>query len=132
MFLFRPEEVQHIVSGKLALKYQGSEIEAMKEVAQASKNRSLAEFQSVSISSLLIQITVPRIFRKFKKTRLIGSLKKIESNYFSSRFEQAVKKYAKQLEQDRIVAKHLDTLYQTMLEQNLCRIIEPYSRVQVI
>ena len=46
--------------------------------------------------------------------------------------EQAVKKYAKQLEQDRIVAKHLDTLYQTMLEQNLCRIIEPYSRVQVI
>jgi len=63
---------------------------------------------------------------------LIGSLKKIESNYFSSHFEQAVKKYAKQLEQDRIVAKHLDTLYQTMLEQNLCRIIEPYSRVQVI
>ena len=44
---------------------------------------------------------------------------------------QAVKKYSKELEQDRIVAKHLDTLYQTMLEQNLCRIIEPYSRVQV-
>merc|ERR1712088_1114939 len=89
IMLNQPEEVHHIVSGKLALKYQGSEIEAMKSVAQASKNRSLAEFQS------------------------------------------AVKKYAKQLEQDRIVAKHLDTLYQTMLEQNLCRIIEPYSRVQV-
>merc|ERR1711981_200005 len=84
-----PEEVQHIVSGKLALKYQGTQIEAMKQVAQASKNRSLAEFQT------------------------------------------AVKKYSEQLEQDRIVSKHLDTLYQTMLEQNLCRIIEPYSRVQV-
>jgi len=71
------------------LQYQGTEIEAMKEVAQASKNRSLADFQN------------------------------------------AVKKYSKELEQDRIVAKHLDTLYQTMLEQNLCRIIEPYSRVQV-
>ena len=35
------------MSGKLALKYQGTEIEAMKQVAQASKNRSLAEFQTV-------------------------------------------------------------------------------------
>merc|ERR1712241_917097 len=89
IMLRTPEEVHNIVSGKLALKYSGADIEAMKLVAQASKNRSLAEFQS------------------------------------------AVKKYSKELEQDRIVAKHLDTLYQTMLEQNLCRIIEPYSRVQV-
>merc|ERR1712200_141757 len=84
-----PEEVQHIVSGKLALKYQGQQIEAMKSVAQASKNRSLADFQST------------------------------------------VGKYSKELKGDKIVARHLDTLYQTMLEQNLCRIIEPYSRVQV-
>merc|ERR1712126_219725 len=84
-----PEEVHNIVSGKLALKYQGSGIESMKQVAQASKNRSLAEFQT------------------------------------------SVKKFASELEQDRIVAKHLDSLYQTMLEQNLCRIIEPYKRVQV-
>merc|ERR1711884_61789 len=89
IMLNTPEEVQHIVSGKLALKYQGQQIEAMKSVAQASKNRSLAEFQN------------------------------------------AVKTYSNELEQDRIVAKHLDTLYQTMLEQNLCRIIEPYKRVQV-
>merc|ERR1712142_976375 len=84
-----PEEVHHIVSGKLALKYHGSGIESMKQVAQASKNRSLAEFQAT------------------------------------------VKKFSTELEQDRIVAKHLDSLYQTMLEQNLCRIIEPYKRVQV-
>lgn len=47
-FDFSPEEVQNIVSGKLALKYQGAGIEAMKRVALASKNRSLAEFQNVS------------------------------------------------------------------------------------
>lgn len=29
------------------------------------------------------------------------------------------------------MAKHLGTLYQTMLEQNLCKIIQPYSVVQV-
>merc|ERR1712183_1074698 len=89
IMLRTPEEVQNIVSGKLALKYSGSDIEAMKLVAQASKNRSLADFQ----------ITVD--------------------------------KYTRELEEDKIVERHLDSLYQTMLEQNLCRIIEPYSRVQV-
>jgi len=89
IMLRTPEEVHNIVSGKLALKYSGADIEAMKLVAQASKNRSLADFQTT------------------------------------------VGKYSKELKGDKIVARHLDTLYQTMLEQNLCRIIEPYSRVQV-
>lgn len=89
IMLNSPDDVQNIVSGKLALKYVGSDIDAMKAVAKASKNRSLADFQT------------------------------------------ALKQYPKELEQDKIVSKHLDSLYQTMLEQNLCRIIEPYSRVQV-
>lgn len=46
-------------------------------------------------------------------------------------FQQALKDYKTQLEDDPIVRAHLDSLYDTMLEQNLCRIIEPYSRVQV-
>merc|ERR1711935_412248 len=82
IMLRMPEEVHNIVSGKLALKYSGTDIEAMKK-------RSLADFQTT------------------------------------------VGKYSKELKGDKIVARHLDTLYQTMLEQNLCRIIEPYSRVQV-
>merc|ERR1711971_348912 len=89
IILRMPEEVHNIVSGKLALKYSGTDIEPMKLVAQASKKRSLADFQTT------------------------------------------VGKYSKELKGDKIVARHLDTLYQTMLEQNLCRIIEPYSRVQV-
>jgi len=84
-----PEEVLNIVSGKLALKYKGSEIEAMKKISHAAKNRSLADFQDT------------------------------------------LKAYKTELEEDRIVNKHLGTLYQTMLEQNLCRIIEPYSKIQV-
>lgn len=46
-------------------------------------------------------------------------------------FQQALKDYNKELAEDVIVQAHLGTLYDTMLEQNLCRIIEPYSRVQV-
>lgn len=46
-------------------------------------------------------------------------------------FEQARVDYKPQLEGDPIVEAHLQSLYHTMLEQNLCRIIEPYSRVEV-
>jgi 26S proteasome regulatory subunit N6 len=84
-----PDEVSNIVSGKLALRYSGPEVEAVKAVAAANKARSLADFQT------------------------------------------AVDKFKSELQDDKIVAKHLDTLYQSMLEQNLCRIIEPYSKVQV-
>merc|ERR1719283_811309 len=80
-----PDEVTNLVSGKLALRHSGPDMEAMKAVALAAKGRSLKEFQ------------------------------------------KAVKAYKVQLEDDMIVAKHLDTLYSNMLEHNLCRIIEPYG-----
>ncbi|VDI02164.1 26S proteasome non-ATPase regulatory subunit 11-like isoform X1 [Mytilus galloprovincialis] len=83
------DEVQAIVSGKLALKYSGPAVEAMKSIAQASHKRSLAEFQKTLAS------------------------------------------FKSQLEDDPIVNAHLKTLYDNLLEQNLCRIIEPFSRVQV-
>lgn len=89
IMLNNPEDVQQIVSGKLAIKYAGRDIDAMKSVAQAAHKRSLADFQ------------------------------------------QAVKMFKHELEDDVIVRAHLGTLYDNMLEQNLCRIIEPYSRVQV-
>lgn len=84
-----PDEVFSIVSGKLALKYSGPEIDAMKQISTASKNRSLAEFN------------------------------------------QTLETYRDTLAEDKNVEKHLKKLYETMLEQNLCRIIEPYSKVQV-
>jgi len=33
---------------------------------------------------------------------------------------------------DPVVKSHFQSLYDAMLEKNLCRIIEPYSRVQII
>ena len=89
IMLRTPEDVQSIMSGKLAVKYAGKDLDAMRAVAEASHRRSLADFQI------------------------------------------AVKKYREELEDDVIVRAHLGSLYDAMLEQNLCRLVEPYSRVQV-
>ncbi|PIK44811.1 putative 26S proteasome non-ATPase regulatory subunit 11-like [Apostichopus japonicus] len=89
IMLNSPDDVQSIISGKLALRYAGSNIEAMKSIASASKNRSLSEFK------------------------------------------ETVEKYKAELQEDPIIQAHLESLYDNLLEQNLCRIIEPFSRVQV-
>lgn len=89
IMLNSPDDVQSIISGKLALRYAGSDIESLKSIANASKNRSLSEFK------------------------------------------ETLEKYKKELQEDPIIQAHLDSLYDNLLEQNLCRIIEPFSRVQV-
>ncbi|TSK14719.1 26S proteasome non-ATPase regulatory subunit 11B [Bagarius yarrelli] len=89
IMLSSPEEVQSLISGKLALRYAGRQTDALKCVAQASKNRSLADF------------------------------------------EKALTEYTKELRDDPIINTHLAKLYDNLLEQNLIRVIEPFSRVQI-
>nr|XP_006638291.1 PREDICTED: 26S proteasome non-ATPase regulatory subunit 11 [Lepisosteus oculatus] len=84
-----PEDVQALISGKLALRYAGRQTDALKCVAQASKNRSLADF------------------------------------------EKALTEYRAELRDDPIINTHLAKLYDNLLEQNLIRVIEPFSRVQI-
>lgn len=44
---------------------------------------------------------------------------------------KALTEYKAELRDDPIISTHLTTLYDTLLEQNLIRVIEPFSRVQV-
>lgn len=53
------------------------------------------------------------------------------SNRSLKRFEAALRRFQRELEEDPIVHRHLAALYDTLLEQNLCRIIEPFSKVEI-
>ncbi|KAF9579285.1 26S proteasome regulatory subunit rpn6 [Lunasporangiospora selenospora] len=83
------EDIQSILNSKVALKYRGIEVEAMKAIASAHQNRSLQEF------------------------------------------EQALAAYRSELGNDPIIRNHLESLYDKLLEQNLVRVIEPFSRVEI-
>jgi len=84
-----PEEVSSVLHNKMTGKYAGPDVDAMRAVAQAHKNRSLNEFEKV------------------------------------------LEKFHEQLLEDPIISSHLSDLYDTLLEQNLARIIEPFSCVEI-
>ncbi|KAE8214781.1 hypothetical protein CF319_g1291 [Tilletia indica] len=84
-----PDDISSIIQGKLAQKYAGRDVEAMKAVAKAHEDRSLEDF------------------------------------------EKALRDYKDELSNDPIIRNHLAALYDTLLEQNLLRIIEPYNRVEI-
>ncbi|KAJ1925832.1 26S proteasome regulatory subunit rpn6 [Tieghemiomyces parasiticus] len=89
VMLNQSADVAGIVQGKLALKYAGPEVDALRAIAKAHQNRSLSEF------------------------------------------EKALASYRRELSDDPIVRSHLAKLYDTLLEQNLARVIEPFSRVEI-
>eukprot|EP01116_Phalansterium_solitarium_P021656 TRINITY_DN6818_c0_g1_i2.p1 TRINITY_DN6818_c0_g1~~TRINITY_DN6818_c0_g1_i2.p1 ORF type:complete len:491 (-),score=91.88 TRINITY_DN6818_c0_g1_i2:202-1674(-) len=46
-------------------------------------------------------------------------------------FELALANYNQELKQDAIIEAHLSALYDKLLEQNLTRIVEPFSKVEI-
>jgi len=42
-----------------------------------------------------------------------------------------LKQYTNQIEGDRILKGHVKNLYENLLEQNLFRVVEPYSKVEI-
>lgn len=46
-------------------------------------------------------------------------------------FQSALDTYAEHLGEDPLIKRHLAALYDALLEQNLCRVIEPFSAVEI-
>jgi len=83
------EEVPGLIASKGGLKWAGPPIEAMREVAKASQERSLELFQ------------------------------------------RALDAHPHELKEDLLISHHLDDLWNKLLEENLLKIIEPYTNVEV-
>jgi 26S proteasome regulatory subunit N6 len=83
------DDLPVIFNSKAALKHLGPEMDAMKQVALAYKERSLHAF------------------------------------------DKALQAFPQQLTGDELISRHLSDLQSTLLENNLVRIVEPFSRVHV-
>jgi 26S proteasome regulatory subunit N6 len=64
----------------------------------------------------------------------LNALKAVSDAYKArslEQFEQVRATFRTEFESDNLINRNLEKLYETMLEQNLVRIIEPYSRVEL-
>jgi 26S proteasome regulatory subunit N6 len=84
-----PSDVHAIVHGKAGIKYAGADVDAMRALAEAHKERSLKSFQS------------------------------------------CLQQYKVQLQDDPVISAHIVNLYEALLDANMLRILEPFSRVQI-
>lgn len=75
-----------------------------------------------------------KLVTKYAQLRDVESMRAIaraHKNRNLADFEQALKDYREELSSDITIRTHLSALYDTLLEQNLLRIVEPYSVVEV-
>jgi 26S proteasome regulatory subunit N6 len=100
--------VTSLLSIKLVLKYaQLREVESMRAIARAHQNRNLADFEK----ALREYKDGMRVFRMSRRSYMTMP--------------------SPELSLDPTIRSHLAALYDNLLEQNLLRIVEPYSVVEI-
>ncbi|KAL8799548.1 MAG: hypothetical protein Q9200_007515 [Gallowayella weberi] len=66
-----------------------------------------------------------------KNLEAMKSVARAHSNRSLEEYEQALSNYRYELGSDTFIRNHLRRLYDAMLEQNLIKVIEPFSRVEI-
>ncbi|KAK8183531.1 PCI domain-containing protein [Phyllosticta capitalensis] len=66
-----------------------------------------------------------------KNLDAMKAVARAHANRSLEEYEKALSDYRYELGSDRFIASHLRRLYDAMLEQNLIKVIEPYSRVEI-
>lgn len=66
-----------------------------------------------------------------KRLEAMKAVARAHTNRSLEEYEAALTEYRQQLGSDRFITSHLRRLYDNMLEQNLIKVIEPFSRVEI-
>ncbi|KAF8313879.1 PCI-domain-containing protein [Clavulina sp. PMI_390] len=79
----------------------------------------------------LLSIKLALRFAQLRDIESMRAVARAHQNRNLADFEKALQDYKEELSSDATIKSHLAALYDTLLEQNLLRIVEPYSTVQI-
>ncbi|EJD02500.1 PCI-domain-containing protein [Fomitiporia mediterranea MF3/22] len=79
----------------------------------------------------LLSMKLALKYAELREVECMRAIARAHKNRNLADFEQTLRDYNKELSSDPTIRTHLAALYDTLLEQNLLRIIEPYSVVEV-
>ncbi|KAF9506651.1 hypothetical protein BS47DRAFT_387575 [Hydnum rufescens UP504] len=79
----------------------------------------------------LLSIKLALRFAQLRDIESMRAVARAHQNRNLADFERALKDYREELSSDQTIRSHLAALYDTLLEQNLLRIVEPYSVVEI-
>ncbi|THG97955.1 hypothetical protein EW026_g4148 [Hermanssonia centrifuga] len=85
---------------------------------------------SEDVTSLL-SIKLATKYAQLRDVESMRAIARAHQNRNLADFEKALRDYQNELSSDITIRTHLSALYDTLLEQNLLRIVEPYSVVEV-
>ncbi|KZT34620.1 PCI-domain-containing protein [Sistotremastrum suecicum HHB10207 ss-3] len=105
---------------------EGKALEALKYMLLCKIMLNLPE----DVTALL-SVKLATKFSQVKDVESMRAVARAHQKRNLADFEKALKVYKDELSSDETIRSHLAALYDTLLEQNLLRIVEPYSVVEV-
>lgn len=108
--------------------------------AQDDSTRAAAALQYMLLCKIMLnlvddvnQLLTSKQAQKYqgKNLEAMKAVARAHSNRSLEEYEQALTDYRYELGSDVFIRNHLRRLYDAMLEQNLIKVIEPFSRVEV-
>ncbi|KAF8586236.1 PCI-domain-containing protein [Ramaria rubella] len=112
--------------GEAAIAPEGGALTALKYMLLCKIMLNLPE----DLPSLL-SIKLAVRYAQLREVESMRAVARAHQNRNLAEFERALRDYQNELSSDPTIRSHLAALYDTLLEQNLLRIVEPYSVVEI-